>query len=106
MVKLVFPVTYSNKKMLEIELEYQPTNAATLLGGGNIKIMASQDSMSIIKIGGYCGLTINAEKNEVLFNDYYIDIMDGALKASFSELKLYGKIIIDSVNKNGLLPGI
>jgi hypothetical protein len=35
MVKLVFPVTYSNKKMLEIELEYQPTNAATLLDGGN-----------------------------------------------------------------------
>jgi hypothetical protein len=106
MVKLVFPVTYSNKKVLEIELEYQPTNAATIFDGGNIKIMASQDSMPIIKIGGYCGLTINAAKNEVLFNDFYVNVMDGAFKASFSELKLSGKIFMDSVNKNGLLPKI
>ena len=49
-----------------------------------LQIMATQDSMSIIKIGGYCGLTINAAQNEVLFNDFYIDVMDGALKAKLS----------------------
>eukprot|EP00091_Calanus_sinicus_P004649 TRINITY_DN1498_c0_g1_i8.p1 TRINITY_DN1498_c0_g1~~TRINITY_DN1498_c0_g1_i8.p1 ORF type:complete len:375 (-),score=112.36 TRINITY_DN1498_c0_g1_i8:150-1274(-) len=106
MVKLMIPVTYSNNKMLEIELEYQPTNESSLLGGGNMKILVSLDSMPIIKIGGYCGLTINAANNEVIFNDFYVDVMDGAFKASFSELKLFGKITIDSFNKNSLLPKI
>merc|ERR1719341_2916881 len=64
------------------------------------------NSMPIIKVGGYCGLTINMAKNEVVFKDFYVDVMDGAFKASFSELKLYGKITIDGLNKNGSLPKI
>ena len=54
--KTMIKVTYSHiNKMLEIEWKFHPTDDASLIEGGNIKILASQDSMPIIKIGGYCG---------------------------------------------------
>merc|ERR1719318_928218 len=67
MIKVVFPGIYSNNKVMEFELKYQPTNDEKLLVGGNIKMMVSQDSLPIIKIGGSCGLTFNAAKYEVFF---------------------------------------
>merc|ERR1711970_626939 len=85
-IKILLPTTNTwLSKDLGVEMHYQPTNEAKLLEGGNIKIVAKSDKMPVMKFGGYCGLTMDSTKNEIL-------LFDGI---SFSELKFYGKISLD-----------
>merc|ERR1711942_382623 len=51
-VKIMLPTTNTwLSKELAIEMHYQPTNEAKLLEGGNIKIVAKHDNLSIMEIG-------------------------------------------------------
>merc|ERR1719233_1709327 len=110
-IKILLPTTNTwLSKDLGVEMHYQPTNEAKLFEGGNIKIVAKRDNMPIMNIGGYYGLTLDSTKYEILLNDFYVnplnkDIMlfDGI---AFSELKFYGKILLDRLNMNGLMPKI
>merc|ERR1711970_1239577 len=118
-IKILLPTTntwLSNN--LGVEMHYQPTNEEKLIEGGNIKIVAKSDKMPVMKFGGYCGLTIDSTKYEILLNDFYINLLSNEIMLfdgiTFSELKFYGKISldrlttisVDSLNLNAMIPKI
>merc|ERR1711970_1157284 len=116
-IKILLPTTNTwLSKDLGVEMHYRPTNEAKLLEGGNIKIVAKSDKMPIMKFGGYCGLTMDSTKYEILLNDFYINLLSNEIMLfdgiTFSELKFYGKISldrlytnsIDSLNLNAMIP--
>merc|ERR1719186_678786 len=94
---LMYDYGVSMKNYLEVHLEYIPTNEVSPLGGGNIKMVAMKESVPFFKFGGYIGLTINTAKYELLFNDFYVNVVDAI------EAKLNGKLFIDRINKYGFL---
>merc|ERR1711970_91039 len=110
-IKILLPTTNTwLSKDLGVETHYQPTNEAKQYEGGNIKIVAKHDNMPIMNIGGYYGLTLDSSKYEILLNDFYINLLnkdtllfDGV---AFSELKFYGKILLDRLSMNDLMPKI
>merc|ERR1712001_503200 len=110
-IKILLPTTNTwLSKDLGVEMHYQPTNEAKQFEGGNIKIVAKHDNMPIMNIGGYYGLTLDSTKYEILLNDFYVNllnkdtmVLDGI---AFSELKFYGKILLDRLSMNGLIPKI
>merc|ERR1719481_2209669 len=108
-VKIMLPTTNTwLSKELAIEMHYQPTNEAKLLEGGNIKIVAKQDNLPIMEIGGYFGLTLDSTVYEILVKDFHINLMNMETILPFEiilpEVKFYGKIFLDRLNRNGLLP--
>merc|ERR1711887_341725 len=118
-IKILLPTTNTwLSKDLGLEMHYQPTNEAKLLEGGNIKIVAKSDKMPIMKFGGYCGLTMDSTKYEILLNDFYINLLSNEIMLfdgiTFSELKFYGKISldrlttisVDSLNLKAMIPKI
>merc|ERR1719430_2963785 len=110
-IKILLPTTNTwLSKDLGFEIHYQPTNEAKQLEGGNIKIVAKRDSMPIMNIGGYYGLTLDSTKYEILLNDFYVSLLNKDIMLfdgiAFSELKFYGKILLDRLNMNGLMPKI
>merc|ERR1711970_1499824 len=110
-IKILLPTTNTwLSKDLGVEMHYQPTNEAKQFEGGNIKIVAKHDNMPIMNIGGYYGLTLDSTKYEILLNDFYVNLLnkDTMLfdSIAFSELKFYGKILIDRLSMNGLMPKI
>merc|ERR1711887_287210 len=118
-IKILLPTTNTwLSKDLGVEMHYQPTNEAKLLEGGNIKIVAKSDKMPVMKFGGYCGLTMDSTKYEILLNDFYINLLNNEIMLfdgiTFSELKFYGKISldrlttisVDSLNLNAMIPKI
>merc|ERR1719233_1113088 len=101
-IKVLLPTTNTwLSKDLGVEMHYQPTNEAKLLEGGNIKIVAKSDKMPIMKFGGYYGLTMDSTKYEVLLNDFYVNLLNNEIMLfdgiTFSELKFYGKITLDTL---------
>merc|ERR1719233_2160806 len=110
-IKILLPTTNTwLSKDLGVEMHYQPTNEAKLLEGGNIKIVAERDNMPVMNIGGYYGLTLDSTKYEILLNDFYVNLLNKDIMLfdgiSFFELKFYGKILLDRLNMNGLMPKI
>merc|ERR1711970_1692548 len=118
-IKILLPTTNTwLSKDLGVEMHYQPTNEAKLLEGGNIKIGAKSDKKPVMKFGGYCGLTMDSTKYEILLNDFYINLLSNEIMLfdgiTFSELKFYGKISldrlttisVDSLNLNAMIPKI
>merc|ERR550519_1488810 len=110
-IKILFPTTNTwLSKDLGVEMHYQPTNEAKLLEGGNIKIVAKRDNMPVMNIGGYYGLTLDSTKYEILLNDIYVNLLNKDIMLfdgiAFSELKFYGKILLDRLSMNGLMPKI
>merc|ERR1719290_976494 len=108
-VKIMLPTTNTwLSKELAIEMHYQPTNEAKLLEGGNIKIVAKHDNFPIMEIGGYFGLTLDSTVYEILVKDFHINLMNMETILPFEiilpEVKFYGKIFLDRLNRNGLLP--
>merc|ERR1711970_48562 len=110
-IKILLPTTNTwLSKDLGVEMHYQPTNEAKQFEGGNIKIVTKHDNMPVMNIGGYYGLTLDSTKYEILLNDFYVNLLnkdtmlfDGI---AFSELKFYGKILLDRLSMNGLMPKI
>merc|ERR1711887_195815 len=110
-IKILLPTTNTwLSKDLGVEMHYQPTNEAKQFEGGNIKIVAKHDNMPIMNIGGYYGLTLDSTKYEILLNDFYVNLLNKDIMLfdgiAFSELKFYGKILIDRLSMNGLIPKI
>merc|ERR1712212_1269047 len=110
-IKILLPTTNTwLSKDLGVEMHYQPTNEAKLLEGGNIKIVAKHDNMPFMNIGGYYGLTLDSTKYELLLNDFHVSFLNNKIMLfdgiTFSELKFYGKILLDRLNLNGLMPKI
>merc|ERR1719430_2546032 len=110
-IKILLPTTNTwLSKDLGVEMHYQPTNEAKLLEGGNIKIVAKHDNMPFMNIGGYYGLTLDSTKYELLLNDFYVSLLNKDIMLfdgiSFSELKLYGKILLSPLSMKGLMPKI
>merc|ERR1719234_200483 len=110
-IKVLLPTTNTwLSKDLGVEMHYQPTNEAKLLEGGNIKIVVKHDSKPIMNIGGYYGLTVDSTKYEILLNDFYVNLLNKEIMLfdgiAFSELKFYGKILLNPVSMNGLMPKI
>jgi len=103
-VKIIMPTTNTwLTEEIGIDMHYQPTNEAKLFEGGNIKIVAMVDNKSIVKMGGYYGLTLDSTKYELLFKDFYVNLMEPIMGLNFSELKFFGKVFVDRLHKN-LLP--
>merc|ERR1712183_811282 len=110
-IKIMLPTTNTwLSKDLGVEMHYQPTNEAKQFEGGNIKIVAKHDDMPIMNIGGYYGLTLDSTKYEILLNDFYVNLLNKDIMLfdglAFSELKFYGKILLDRLGMNGLMPKI
>merc|ERR1719430_1894173 len=66
--------------------------------------------MPVMKMGGYYGLTLDSTEYEILLNDFCVSLLNKEFKIfegiAFSELKFYGKILLDRLNMNGLMPKI
>merc|ERR1711909_198544 len=110
-IKILLPTTNTwLSKDLGVEMHYQPTNEGKKLEGGNIKIVAKRDSKPIMKIGGYYGLTLDSTKYELLLNDFYVSLLNNKIMLfdgfTFSEMKFYGKILLDHQGVNGPMPKI
>merc|ERR1719357_1346031 len=110
-IKILLPTTNTwLNKDLGVEMHYQPTNEEKLLEGGNIKIVAKRDSKPIMNIGGYYGLTLDSKKYELLLNDFYVSLLKNKIMLfdgiTFSEMKFYGKILLDHQGVNGSMPKI
>merc|ERR1711970_1026214 len=110
-IKILLPTTNTwLSKDLGVEMHYQPTNEAKLFEGGNILIVAKHDNMPIMKMGGYYGLTLDSTEYEILLNDFYVSLLNKEIKMfegiTFSELKLGGKILLNHLSMNGLMPKI
>merc|ERR1719430_2024275 len=110
-IKVLLPTTNTwLSKDLGVEVHYQPTNEEKKLEGGNIKIVAKRDSKSIMNIGGYYGLTLDSTKYELLLNDFYVSLLNNKIMLfdgiTFSEMKFYGKILLDHQGVNGSMPKI
>merc|ERR1719430_1447346 len=97
-------------KDLGVEMHYQPTNEAKLLEGGNIFIVAKHDNMPVMKMGGYYGLTLDSTEYEILLNDFCVSLLNKEFKIfegiTFSELNFSGKILLNRLSINGLIPKI
>merc|ERR1719466_128649 len=117
---LIYDNGVSKKNHLIVE--YQPTNEASPLAGGNIKMVAIRESVPFLEFGGYIGLTINTAKYELLFNDFYVNVVNALMLEEvanifnvnmfnvcttfnwcFSEAGFNGKVFIDRINKYGFL---
>merc|ERR1719402_2049046 len=110
-IKILLPTTNTwLSKDLGVEMHYQPTNEAKLLEGGNIKIVAKHDNMPFMNIGGYYGLTLDSTKYELLLNDFCVSLLNKEFKIfegiTFSQLNFSGKILLDRLNMNSLMPKI
>merc|ERR1711970_723795 len=110
-IKILLPTTNTwLSEDLGVEMHYQPTNEEKLIEGGNIKVVAKHDNMPIMNIGGYYGLTLDSTKYEILLNDFYVNLLNKDIMLldgiAFSELKFYGKILLDRLSMNGLMPKI
>merc|ERR1711970_361118 len=110
-IKILLPTTNTwLSKDLGFEMHYQPTNEEKLIEGGNIKIVAKSDKMPVMKFGGYYGLTLDSTKYEILLNDFYINLLNNEIMLfdgiTFSEMKFYGKILLDHQGVNGSMPTI
>merc|ERR1711970_512624 len=110
-IKILLPSTNTwHNKDLGVEMHYQPTNEAKKLEGGNIKIVTKLDNVPIMNIGGYYGLTLDSTKYEILLKDFHISMLNKEIELfdgiTFSELKFYGKISLDHLGMNGLMPNI
>merc|ERR1711970_940146 len=110
-IKILLPTTNTwLSKDLGVEMHYQPTNEGKKLEGGNIKIVAKRDSKPIMNIGGYYGLTLDSTKYELLLNDFYVNLLNNKIMLfdgiTFSEMKFYGKILLDHQGVNGSMPKI
>merc|ERR1711887_474499 len=110
-IKILLPTTNTwLSKDLGVEMHYQPTNEEKQFEGGNIKIVAKHDNMPILNIGGYYGFTLDSTKYEILLNDFYVNLLNKDIilfdGTAFSELKFYGKILLDRLSMNGLMPKI
>merc|ERR1719430_2536361 len=99
-----------HSKDLGVEMHYQPTNEAKKLEGGNIKIVTKLDNVPIMNIGGYYGLTLDSTKYEIPLKDFHISMLNKEIELfdgiTFSELKFYGKISLDHLGMNGLMPNM
>merc|ERR1719186_390563 len=106
------------EKKNHLIVEYQPTNEASPLAGGNIKMVAMRESVPFLEFGGYIGLTINSAKYELLFNDLYVNVVDALMLEEvanifninmfnvcttfnwcFLEAGFNGKVFIDRIKK-------
>merc|ERR1711887_355802 len=110
-IKILLPTTNTwLSKDLGVEMHYQPTNEAKLLEGGNILIVAKHDNIPVMKMGGYYGLTLDSTEYEILLNDFCVSLLNKEFKnfegITFSQLKFYGKILLDRLSMNGLMPKI
>merc|ERR1711936_1004570 len=110
-IKILLPTTNTwLSKDLGVEMHYQPTNEGKKLEGGNIKIVANRDSKPIMNIGGYYGLTLDSTKYELLLNYFYVSLLNNKIMLfdgiTFSEMKFYGKILLDHQGVNGSMPKI
>eukprot|EP00092_Neocalanus_flemingeri_P016194 GFUD01017527.1.p1 GENE.GFUD01017527.1~~GFUD01017527.1.p1 ORF type:complete len:859 (-),score=181.20 GFUD01017527.1:208-2757(-) len=113
MVTVLFPKTntwITGNKSIEVNIEYQPTNKANPLEGGNIKMVAMKGSVPLFKFGGYFGLIINAAKYELLFKNFYLEnallineLGHLEISTDIIEAKFNAKIFIDLINKYGIL---
>merc|ERR1719315_67 len=110
-IKILLPTTNTwLSKDLGVEMHYQPTNEGKKLEGGNIKIVAKRDSKPIMNIGGYYGLTLDSTKYELHLDDFYVSLLNNKIMLfdgiTFSEMKFYGKILLDHQGVNGSMPKI
>merc|ERR1712002_1219345 len=110
-IKILLPTTNTwLSKDLRVDMHYQPTNEAKQLEGGNIKIEAKRDNKPFINIGGYYGLTLDSAKYEILLNDFYVTLLNKEIKLfdgiTFSELNFFGRISLDRLGMNGVMPKI
>merc|ERR1719186_1563893 len=122
--KMDLTLMYDNgvSKTNHLIVEYQPTNEASPLAGGNIKMVAIRESVPFLEFGGYIGLTINTAKYELLFNDFYVNVVNAIMLEEvanifninmlnvcttfnwcFFEASFNGKVFIDRKNKYGFL---
>merc|ERR1712179_350886 len=110
-IKILLPTTNTwLSKDLGVEMHYQPTNEAKLLEGGNILIVAKHDNMPVMKMGGYYGLTLDSTEYEILLNDFCVSKLNKEFKIfegiTFSQLNFSGKILLNRLSMNGLIPKI
>merc|ERR1711970_568967 len=110
-IKILLPTTNTwLSKDLGVEMHYQPTNEAKLLEGGNILIVAKHDNIPVMKMGGYYGLTLDSTEYEILLNDFCVSLLNKEFKIfegmTFSELNFSGKILLNHLSMNGLMPKI
>merc|ERR1711970_228208 len=110
-IKILLPTTNTwLSKDLGVEMHYQPTNEGKKLEGGNIKIVVKRDRKPIMNIGGYYGLTLDSTKYELLLNDFYVSLLNNKIMLfdgiTFSEMKFYGKMLLDHQGVNGSMPKI
>merc|ERR1719308_830845 len=92
-IKILLPTTNTwLSKDMGVEMHYQPTNEAKQLEGGKIKIVAKRDNKPVMNIGGYYGPTLDSTKCEIVLVDLH--------------MKLFGKISLDHLSMNGLMPKI
>merc|ERR1719308_205550 len=110
-IKILLPTTNTwLSKDLRVEMNYQPTNEAKQLEGGNIKIVAKLDNKPVMNIGGYYGLTLDSTKYEILLKDFNVRMLNGEIRLfdgiSFSELQFYGRMSLDRLGMNGRVPKI
>merc|ERR1711970_40043 len=110
-IKILLPTTNTwLSKDLGVEMHYQQTNEGKKLEGGNIKIVVKRDRKPIMNIGGYYGLTLDSTKYELLLNDFYVSLLNNKIMLfdgiTFSEMKFYGKILLDHQGVNGSMPKI
>merc|ERR1719186_887063 len=122
--KMDLTLMYDNgvSKKNHLTVEYQPTNEASPLAGGNIKMVAIRESVPFLEFGGYIGLTINTAKYELLFNNFYVHVVNALMLEEvanifnvnmfnvcttfnwcFFEAGFNGKVFIDRINKYGFL---
>merc|ERR1712179_902793 len=110
-IKILLPTTNTwLSKDLGVEMHYQPTNEAKLLEGGNILIVAKHDNIPVMKMGGYYGLTLDSTEYEILLNDFCVSKLNKEFKIfegiTFSQLNFSGKILLNRLSMNGLMPRI
>merc|ERR1711970_703060 len=108
-IKILLPTTNTwLSKDLGVEMHYQPTNEAKLLEGGNILIVAKHDNIPVMKMGGYYGLTLDSTEYEILLNDFCVSLLNKEFKIfegiTFSDLNFSGKILLNRLSMNGLIP--
>merc|ERR1719186_2134793 len=122
--KMDLTLMYDNgvSKKNHLIVEYEPTNEASPLAGGNIKMVAIRESVPFLEFGGYIGVTINTAKYELLFNDFYANVVNALMLEEvanifninmlnvcttfnwcFFEAGFNGKVFIDRINKYGFL---
>merc|ERR1711970_1300411 len=110
-IKILLPTANTwLSKDLGVEMHYQPTNEGKLLEGGNIKIVAKSDNMPVMKMGGYYGLTLDSTEYEILLNNFCVSLLNKEFKIfegiTFSQLNFSGKILLNRLSMNGLMPKI